>query len=1303
MDKLRDSLRVEKFNGSDNEDFSLWSLRVFAVLEGKGIHGVVDGTEAKPLDEASTEYTLYTEKCRMARAVIVTSLGDKPLRVIQNAKTPEEMWKKLNARYEAASTANKINLLTSLINIRYQSAKDMGDFISELETHFNKLACMGLPIVEEMQVAILLVSVMHEESMKSTVAALKTVDADRATWDSVCSRLLEERRSQKMMKGDTISTNVGTLRAASVRGKYNGSRMRCYKCNKLGHISRNCKSDWKEKRDNKAQTLRIATVSKENPLEKFVIDSGASQHISNCLEDFSSLEEITPVTVHLADNTTVSTSQQGSVSLHLKVDCKSRSKVTSLLLTNVLYIPNSAVKLISCVQLDKAGISTKFDNGSCSLIDRQERNTVIGHAYPSDSEGLYTLDASIDPTGTPVVAAIAQTAKINKGTDLWHRRLGHIGKDTVRSMYEKVEGMSPNVTTKEDCCETCVEAKQTKMPSVGRVVQLEEEHVIHSDIIGPISPETPGKSRYILTFIVEKSRFAKVCTLRNRSEVQSCLNHFIAWLERKTSTTVKRFHSDQAKEYVALKDFLNAKGIVQTMSSAYTPESNGLAERYNRTILQKLRAMLIESGLSSRFWGEAALHACHLTNVTPSSSNDKTPFESLFGRLPNIKKLRVFGCSAHYHIPEERRSWKLGSRSHSGIMMGLENGLYRIWDIEQERLVGTKHVIFEENSFPYQKYAAAAPTNANDANGSEISLDMDTAPMESSAPDNDPIQMERTSSDSSIIETNVDETVDNELPRYPQRVRTKPERFAYVARKCAEVDSPTLEEAISSAEKHEWEHAIREELASLDRTGTWNIVDRPKEAKVVPCKWVLKRKRNASGSVLKYKARLVICGNMDDGDVYSTFAPVVDITVIRLMLAIAAQKQWEVHQIDYSNAFLQGTLDREVYMTVPKFTAGDYSNKVCRLNKTLYGLRESPRVWYNLLSSNLIDIGLKPLESAPCVFVGPKVMVLCYVDDLLVMGDCEKAIKDLKQKFAHSLPANDLGKASEFLGMKLIQGPDYIALSQRKQIQALIDELGLNECREVRVPCDVSVDLSTKNGKDADEDFPYRRIIGILLYIATHTRPDIAVVTNMLARHVNEPAMEHQLAAVKVVRYLKFTIDHMLVLKPDQSNQLSAHVDANWAGEPGAGRRSRSGVLIRYGKAAVYFRTSLQKCVTLSSTEAEYVSLSESIKSILWLRRILNELDIEQQSTAIFQDNSGAITWSTGHPAEDFRRSKHIELRYHHVREKVASGEVSVKKICTREMAADFLTKTLNSDQLRKANQRVQVQVIGAQEVENKL
>ena len=327
-----------------------------------------------------------------------------------------------------------------------------------------------------------------------------------------------------------------------------------------------------------------------------------------------------------------------------------------------------------------------------------------------------------------------------------------------------------------------------------------------------------------------------------------CFKEFQAWLERATEKLVKRVHSDQAQEYKALGGYLRDQGIEQSFSTAYTPQSNGLAERYNRTLLDKVRSMLTDSGLDMKFWGEATIYATHLCNVTATKVNGgQTPYEVLFGKKPNVSKLRIFGCAAYMHMTKERRPWKLAARSMPGVFIGLENGLYRVWNLQKNEVFASKHVLVDETKFSGKVGRALQGDcgHFHDEDGeavidfqSLLPLDEDgtddaskaieTPEVEDSEPKS--AQFEGKAAYSQPISANEgDATKEAQTDgrRYFQRARTAPRRFgfasvaAFAARRGSDADVPTLREALESKEADNWKAAIQDEVKALEGTGTW--------------------------------------------------------------------------------------------------------------------------------------------------------------------------------------------------------------------------------------------------------------------------------------------------------------------------------------------------------------------------------------------------------------------------------------------------------------------------------------------------
>ena len=843
METDRQEFRMAKFNGSPGEDFELWSLRLRAVLESKDLGTVVYEDKGAPPAHQGAALAAYEINLRRARAIIVTSLGDKPLRAIQSCEKPSEMFTKLNKRYAASTTASKIAVMTSLINKRYEEGKDMGEYLSEMESLFNKLSVMKSPLDSDMQVAILLVSISSIDFLAGTISAIKTMESERATWEYVSARLIEEMKSQDLVLASDMKSTVAAASSSKSRRK-DYSKIKCYKCGKYGHIQRFCRSKGNSLPENR--NVRAALARKRFEFPGFVVDSGCTQHITMNRKNFISLKKINPVKVSLADDFEVTAYEEGVVQINL--DPVLGNGMTVLVLSKVLYIPNAGMNLISCAQLDAKGISTVIEKGVCKLIDRNNSRAQIGFATRRRTDNLYILQGNANVSRDRLLCARSKQSNSHpRDLILWHQRLGHISKDRVKkTANEKVLGVNLEQLPETIDCIPCVESKQTKSRSDGTLAKGYIHHTIHTDIIGPFQPPSIGGSRYIGCFVVEASRYGKVFFLKNRGEITNCFKEFQAWLERNTGDLVKRVHSDNAKEYKAMGKYLKAQGITQSFSTAYTPQSNGIVERYNRSLLDMIRAMLQTSGLPFKFWGEAALHASYILNVVSGKANDgMTPSEALIKSKPNISKLRVFGCAAYTHEPKERRFSKLAQRGRAGILLGHHAGMHRVWDIERKMVTETKHVKLDETVFPSKARNTQGLEHNEETEDSYFLGNLDTlnsaflhsasvgeenieseADLNSNVEKNGSNENEDTNEPRAKMPQDLDESTE---PRYPRRARFAPDRYAAnIARKYIHNDDmPTVSQAMKSRECSDWKTAIKSELDALQRNGTWKIVDRP--------------------------------------------------------------------------------------------------------------------------------------------------------------------------------------------------------------------------------------------------------------------------------------------------------------------------------------------------------------------------------------------------------------------------------------------------------------------------------------------
>lgn len=381
---------------------------------------------------------------------------------------------------------------------------------------------------------------------------------------------------------------------------------------------------------------------------EMMIDSGASEHVVNDVRFFETIEPIQGIQVELANDTVVTATGKGTVPVDV-----SGSRIP---LTNVHYIPDLKMNLLSCTRLDGDGITSVISRNRCKLFDRENKNSLLGSIPKRKSDGLYVTRIVMPKRITS--AAVRLVIKLRRDSDpnqtrecIWHKRMGHISQGVVRHMITDGRyGMKRSKPQNVDC-PTCTQTRQTKPPAIGKLIDDAQDITLYMDICGPFQKETYCGKQYFMTMTTTPHRYTNVQLMRTRDEaVQNCYD-FIAWLDRNAKESVERVHTDNAKKFIEMKKTLRKVGISYTTTSAHTPESNGLAERMNRTLLDKVRALLKEAGMPDRFWGEAARHAAYLYNRSASRVLGMiTPYESFFGKPPKIHNIRVFGIQAYSHI-----------------------------------------------------------------------------------------------------------------------------------------------------------------------------------------------------------------------------------------------------------------------------------------------------------------------------------------------------------------------------------------------------------------------------------------------------------------------------------------------------------------------------------------------------------------------------------------------------------------------------------------------------------------------------
>lgn len=707
-----------------------------------------------------------------------------------------------------------------------------------------------------------------------------------------------------------------------------------------------------------------------------------------------------------------------------------------------------------------------------------------------------------------------------------------------------------------------------------------------------------------------------------------------------------------------------------------------------------VRCMLNENKVPKCFWPEAVQWTSHILNRSPTSIlKDKTPIEMWSGNRPSVEHFKIFGCIAHVHVPDQRRK-KLDDKSIPCIMIGVssESKAYRLFNPATNKVMISRDVVFEENKG--WDWSITKPELDNliwdgcedeqeDESDNEEHVDVDKCkPSET--------EMEAPATPTSE-RTNVEDSEQLE-----QRVRRPPSYLRdYVTNSAllTEVESDwimfadradpvTYEEA---AMEERWRVAMDQEMKAIEKNNTWRLTDLPHGAKKIGVKWVYKTKLNKNGELDKYKARLVVKGYTQKYglDYSEVFAPVARWDTIRTILALATHKKWRVLQLDVKSAFLYGDLIEDVYVEQPLgYIHKDASEKVYKLRKALYGLKQASRAWYSRIEEHFTKVGFTKCSHEHTLFTKTSadgtdlLIVSIYVDDLIITGNDSCMLREFKESMQREFEMTDLGEMKYFLGVEILQTHEGIYLNQKKYAAEILERFNLTDCNSVMNPI-VPGEKHTidRDGHKADATL-YKQLIGSLLYI-TATRPDLMYAVCLLSRYMAAPTETHMQAAKKILRYLKGTLKMGLCYKVGDG-KLLGYTDSDYAGDMDD-RKSTSGYVFYLGEAAISWASNRQPVVTLSTTEAEYVAAASSATQCVWLRTILEQLGLKQEEgTIIWCDNSSTIKLSKNPMMHG--RSKHIDVRFHFLRNLIKEGTMELMHCNTEDQVADIMTKPLKRE-----------------------
>ncbi|CAI7870400.1 unnamed protein product [Closterium sp. NIES-54] len=1251
-----------------------------------------------------------------------------------------EAWKRLETIHVNKTLHGKILARNAFYTVKMRAGKSMHEYATRVEELGETFMDLGGTVTEEDWILTLLCGLLEEWS-----TVITTLDSVQDTWtkEMVVGRLLHEESRRRQFANETEGAAMfsrgssgkkstwskGATKKSSRgsdRGKGNASSgtSKCHYCGKSRHFWREFRkrpSDWTpskarnhegnahtasgETDDTRESIVLLAGDGTNTPSDSWFLDTGATQHMTHSASFLTNVGALKDVK-HVVFGNNKSLPVVGVGSTRLIVDGGPVD------ITNVLHVPGLKVNLLSVTQLAKKDVKLTIDSANMNLFWK-------GKQF---AQGV--LNGELYQLKTHPGAASSNVAQGSKVTlKAWHNRLAHANYDSVKELANKGLAKGVDVVAGDDetgVCAACVEGKMARKPFGSRTSPLAKDPLalVHMDVCGPMRHASKGGARFLLVMLDDATRMCWTRLLKANGDAAKAIQEWALEVCNDDKKRIKVIRTDGGGEFVnnELAKWMKSKGIKHDVTTPYTPQQNGAAERLNRTLVEAVRSLLQHSKLGSEWWGDASSLAAWIRNRLPTKVlPGKTPFEAWSGTKPNLSRLRTFGCLCYYHVPDPI-CHKLQPKTRAAIYLGIaaNERAWRVWDLSDKRVVMSRDVVFDEDKFPTKEQptpqlTVVLPAREDDEAvevPSQVEKEAENGGGENEESDDDVVEVPSTEAATSSTPSSLPLALTRE-----QRIRrpnTKYNDYAMVA--IGELDEKraaycfatlgddprTHTEALASPDAPLWKQAMEKELASIKENDVFELVDPPKGAYLVGCKWVLKKKLGADGSVERYKVRLVTQGyTQREGEHYSkTFTPVAKATTLRVLLALAASLDLEVEQLDVCTAFLYGLLMEKVYMRQPP-GYDDGSGRVWKLKRTLYGLKQSRRGWYKRIDDFLLQHDFTRSECDSALYVlkeGEKQLVLLlYVDDLLLFSDSKDLIREVKQRLEAEFAMRDLGPVTYYLGMHVDRdrANGTIHLHQEKYVKGLVESFGMGDSKPVGTPLATGFSCLTGEEDSTIDEAEVKRfhsLVGSLMYAAVSTRPDLAYAAGVLGRVVSNPHTEHMRAGGRVLRYLQGTPNLGLVYEAGPI-ELKGYADSDYAGDPST-RKSTSGYVFTLLGAAVSWQSKKQPTVALSSTEAEYMALTQGAMEAIWLRRLLAELGHPQPNpTPLFCDNQVAISLS--HNAVLHGRTKHIEVKHHFIHEAAEKGEVKLTYVSTKAQPADFLTKPLPKDSFRACCERV--------------
>lgn len=1109
---------------------------------------------------------------------------------------------------------------------------------------------------------------------------------------------------------------------------------------KKGSVNHVDADEWTSSGDIFGSIHHVSNSPHSTSSYEFLLDSGASHHLVNDRSILSSVRTIKPITFGLAGSGSLKATEKGSITFEGATFANDVHYVPDVRL-NILSLTKlhrEGWKVDFSNHLAKFGrFSFKVSKDGLPKIQLQRATHGLTHGLPSSPLGDVYAVPQVD---SKLQQEHRRLGHLGKESLLNLAKGGHL-----KYTAEELKGEEFNLSD----CHFCLSGASKRQPKTGESPRGSAEgEMLHVDLTGRLKTSAEGHE-YALIMVADYTNVKAAIPIKLKSEAMAAVQAFVARLEKQADVKVKTIRSDLGSEFnmtafcertginhqttPGYASYLNGvaeraigiikdKSAIMSMSSSLGPAYWNYAMRYAVTILNK---------------------------ISPSGIEGKTAWEVITGRKANLEAVREYGEVCFAHVPPETRPKAdiTVPKARQARILGMdENVTGWIVRYEDNGSVGLSRDVRTATGIPVDaplasvppaaprtapkrvEQVAAPPPQASIPPPQPPLVDLPPAVNDSASPNSvttppeeaplRPVAQEEQNAPlptvSAPLERQIEPEVEVRAVKPARNVPTATRRSnrladgnvastygaqrTYAAHLAAEsalvlaitptADEPkTIGEAMKRPDALEWLKSVKSELDSLVSKGTWVETTLPEGRKAIGCKWVLKTKTDADGNVIKHKARLVAQGfSQQPGlDFEETFAPVSRMTSLRILLTIAATHDLEVHQADVEGAYLNGELDREIYMRLPHgYMPSKASTTTLLLKKTLYGLKQSGREWWKVLGEVLASIGFVRCENEWGMYVlrdkkgQVKMILIAYVDDIALAAQSTSEVDHVLSILESKWKISRLGEISHILGMKVTRDrhKHLALLSQAAYIDSLMQRFpGYSSNIAKGAPLPVR--------KLEDEDFetpavisPYQELVGCLLWLSGCTRPDVSFAASYLSRYVSAPTEAHWQLALRVVSYLVHTRDYGLTLGGSKPKPLEMYVDSDWGGCDGT-RRSTTGYIGYLYGSPISWSSKRQTTVAASSMEAEYVAGAEATKDVIWLRSLLRELGLNMDdATVLHVDNQSAIRLA--HNPNSHAKSKHIDIKHHLIREQVEFRHIEIEYIETAKQRADGLTKPLS-------------------------